>query len=666
MKTSIRIKQLFSNLLINLMMILISLLIFSCNNFSNDASSSQEIIEQPSALLNSNKGTIKIKLIGPESQQVTKQRTALPYIPVIGEFSNFVLKGKLGETVYTLGSWSSSDDLDDESIELEEGNWELTLSANYNGFTFTSVKNITLNSGTIQQVSFVLSSENTRGGLYLCTKISNSTTVNHVKYQLKKFPSDTLVDSGNLSVHENSAYKSVELEKDNSDALINGTYRITLFFYGDSQERLLLNTYNELIRIKGGFTSNINRWIDLNGIYTITYNYPSDATIVSGSLVENYSINSIYSEIEFPELSKAGYDWQGWYTLPNGNGSPVTSLPEGSSGNKTYYAYFTLHSYTITYELYGGSHVSPNPTSYTIEDDILLNPAEKAEYSFGGWYTDTNWTTNVSRIEPGTTGNISLYAKWNLIPYNITYELNGGTNSPTNPTSYTIENNISFAAASKDYYTFAGWFTDENFAADSQVTGYTAGTITGPIVIYAKWTPVQFPITYELNGGTNSSSNPTSFNIEDNIIFADPSKTNYIFQGWYTDSAFTRPITEITAGEQTEAITLYAKWIPETSHVNITPNGFPGSYICNWTATGTSPNISISITIKDSSGTNIITPDSFSVQVCINGEPSGYTFTSQSFTYPSAISGFAAPSNSSFYVTVTIGTYTYDFYAVSP
>lgn len=515
MKSIIRKHYYFSNLLKALMVALISISLFSCNNLSSGDNQNQSGIEQPSTALDSSKGSIKIKLISPEAQN---SRTALPQIPSLAYFYDFVLNGKLGETVYTLGSWSYSNSIDDETIELEIGDWELTLTAEYNGFTFSDTKNITVDFGTIQQVDFELSSSNITGGLYYYMYFDSSTTVDHIKYQLNKYPTGTVEDSGTLLIEENEYYKFIELEKKDSNALADGTYRLILTFYGDFQETLLLNTYTELIRIKGGFTTSLNRYIDVNAVFKITYYYPEDATIVSGSLVENYSINSIYSEIEFPELSKAGYDWQGWFTLPNGNGTSVTSLPSSSSGNITFYAYFTPHPYTIS---------------------------------------------------------------------------------------------------------------------------------------------------YELNGGVNNSANPVSYTIEDNITFEDATKTNYIFDGWYTDSAYTKPITEINAGTLAKNITLFAKWKPGPTDVDISPEGFPGSYICNWTATGTSPNISISITIKDASG-NLITPNSFSVQVCINGEPSGYTFTSQSFTYPSVISGYAAPSNNSFYVTVTIGTYTYDFYAVSP
>ena len=72
-------------------------------------------------------------------------------------------------------------------------------------------------------------------------------------------------------------------------------------------------------------------------------------------------------------------------------------------------------------------------------------------------------------------------------------------------------------------------------------------------------------ITYELDGGTNDSENPTSY-MEGNeaIELKDPTKEGYRFDGWYLDKDYTTKITEIPANA-TEDYTLYAKWLKETS-----------------------------------------------------------------------------------------------------
>ena len=66
-----------------------------------------------------------------------------------------------------------------------------------------------------------------------------------------------------------------------------------------------------------------------------------------------------------------------------------------------------------------------------------------------------------------------------------------------------------------------------------------------------------YSITYELNGGTNSENNPAEYKTGDTVSLDFPTKEDYMFAGWYTDSAFTTDIAEIKDTE--EDLILYAK-----------------------------------------------------------------------------------------------------------
>ena len=81
---------------------------------------------------------------------------------------------------------------------------------------------------------------------------------------------------------------------------------------------------------------------------------------------------------------------------------------------------------------------------------------------------------------------------------------------------------------------------------------------TKPIVTYS--------ITYELNGGTNSENNPDEYKTGDTVSLDFPIKENYMFAGWYTDSAFTTDIVEIKDIE--EDLILYAKWLRYDDVIN--------------------------------------------------------------------------------------------------
>lgn len=85
------------------------------------------------------------------------------------------------------------------------------------------------------------------------------------------------------------------------------------------------------------------------------------------------------------------------------------------------YAYEAPQTYTITYVLNGGVNSNANPSAYTEQTDtVVLQDAVRDGYHFDGWYSDPQYTVRVTRIEKGSTGNITLYAKWKEILFQIT------------------------------------------------------------------------------------------------------------------------------------------------------------------------------------------------------------------------------------------------------
>ncbi len=221
---------------------------------------------------------------------------------------------------------------------------------------------------------------------------------------------------------------------------------------------------------------------------------------------------------------------------------------------------------TIDYMLDGGSNASTNPTGYYEEKDVTtkLVDAQKDNCRFAGWYTDPNFaeSTKVTEITKDTRGNLTLYARF-IPSYNITYKLDGGTNGAGNPASYEEGTGVSsFADATKKGYTFDGWYSDAAYT--KKVTKISA-TETGDMTLYAKFTAITeiYNITYELDGGTNGAGNPASY--EEGIgvpAFADATKKGYTFDGWYSDAAYTKKVTKISATE-TGNMTLYAKFTIE-------------------------------------------------------------------------------------------------------
>ena len=74
-----------------------------------------------------------------------------------------------------------------------------------------------------------------------------------------------------------------------------------------------------------------------------------------------------------------------------------------------------VEDYTISYVLNGGTNNAENPESYDGTASVTLKDPVRAGYTFAGWYTDQEFTKQITAIEAGTTGNITVYAKWNEV-----------------------------------------------------------------------------------------------------------------------------------------------------------------------------------------------------------------------------------------------------------
>ena len=114
-----------------------------------------------------------------------------------------------------------------------------------------------------------------------------------------------------------------------------------------------------------------------------------------------------------------GYQFAGWNTQKDGKGTTyknnakVKNLTTKNGKTITLYAQWKLQKYNIQYELKGGKNSSKNPATYTMKTKTikLENPTRKG-YKFKGWYSDSKYKKQVKSIAKGSTGNKTLYAKW--------------------------------------------------------------------------------------------------------------------------------------------------------------------------------------------------------------------------------------------------------------
>lgn len=262
-------------------------------------------------------------------------------------------------------------------------------------------------------------------------------------------------------------------------------------------------------------------------------------------------------DVILPTPTRDGYTFSGWFDDNIFSGLKKEKIPTGTDKNQTFYAKWTPTIYKITYNLNGGTNPDGIKQTYTIEDnDIKLPSPTRDGGTFAGWFTDSNFSQSITTISKGTTGDKTLYAKWNLTTYTIKLDTKGG--SSLGDISYTIDtDNMALSTkVRKEGYTFAGWYKDEGY---TQPFGETISKGTsGNFTLYAKWNPVNYTIKYETYSDVEVAS--STYTIEKEVTLPVPQRSAYSFAGWYeSDRLEGKSIMAIAKGTIGNK-TLYAKW----------------------------------------------------------------------------------------------------------
>ena len=188
---------------------------------------------------------------------------------------------------------------------------------------------------------------------------------------------------------------------------------------------------------------------------------------------------------------------------------------------------------------------------------IKLQWAIREGYSFSWWYLESWDFVWISWDVYTPTESTTLHAHWTPIEYTITYLWIRGDYTPS-ATTYTIESGaITLVEPTRDGYKFLWWSGTDIDWITWTVT--IPAWITWNRTYEANREIIEYTITYELDGWTNSEDNIWKYTVETYIAFEDATKTWYNFDGWYSDAGFVNKITEILMWN-TWDITLYAKW----------------------------------------------------------------------------------------------------------
>ena len=276
-----------------------------------------------------------------------------------------------------------------------------------------------------------------------------------------------------------------------------------------------------------------------------------------GSSVASQSVTYGLAASEPAEPTKTGYTFSGWY-LNNTAYNFNTAVTEAI----TLTARWTISRYSVMFNTNGGSSVSSQTVEHGSKATQPSSSPTRTGFNFGGWYkSDDGGTTLYSEsydFNSAVTGDMVLYAKWNIKQYTVTFNSKGGSEVGAQLVNHGSTATMPLEDPVKEGYDFAGWYKSSNNGNTLYSAAYNFNTtVTEDFTLYAKWTLKTYTVTFVTNGGTEVS--PVSVKYGYTISTPSTTKDDYGLAVWYTDEDLTQRWNFSSA--VTNDMTLYAKWL---------------------------------------------------------------------------------------------------------
>lgn len=218
--------------------------------------------------------------------------------------------------------------------------------------------------------------------------------------------------------------------------------------------------------------------------YKVTYN-------ANGGIASKLNDTATYdSEFTLAAAKREGYEFICW----KNNDEEFTISKWALTENITLVAEWEIINYTIIYNLDGGN-ASGNPTTYTIEDEIILKKPLRTGYDFIGWTSirNSNPIQNLI-IEKGSIGHIEYVANWELATFTMTFITNGGDEIQSLNIEY--QDSINLPEAKRSGFTFGGWYTASSLEEKYETELMPAVNQT----VYAWWKEENKPTDFTYMG----------------------------------------------------------------------------------------------------------------------------------------------------------------------
>jgi len=295
-------------------------------------------------------------------------------------------------------------------------------------------------------------------------------------------------------------------------------------------------------------------------IYDLTFNI-NDNGVVNANNPTNESTYTIDDAITFANASSTSHDFLGWFT-DSVNGTKEIGITAGTTGDKTYYAHWSIKKHTLTFiDSTGSSIYRGVDWGNDLTDIPTVTP-------------QTGYTCSWDRIDfTNITSDDTINAVCNLITYNITYNLNqtgviGATETNTLHTYNVTTGTYTLVAATSTSHSFDGWYTEAT--GGTLVTTLAGGNI-GDVTLYAHWTANEYTVDFESNGGSNVLPITNVLYNETINEPNDPTKLGYSFADWYKEEELLNKWNFVTDTVKA-SLTLYADWTENTYNLTFNIN----------------------------------------------------------------------------------------------
>jgi Listeria/Bacterioides repeat len=238
-----------------------------------------------------------------------------------------------------------------------------------------------------------------------------------------------------------------------------------------------------------------------------------------------------------------------------------------------YYLYTDTKSpdleYLVIYQTDGGTEMA----SQKVKANTLLtrpdNP-QKEGFLFAGWYKDNNFTELWDFDQTRIRGISTLYAKWTIQTFNISFNNSGKGNLIASQTVEYGRNIIEPERLVANGYIFEGWFTDSSLTT---AFDFDNDVVKSDLTLFAKWTPEKYLVGFEENGGRLVEDQLLDYN----SLVTEPitERAGYTFLKWFKDGSF-KNTWNFSIDRVTENMVLYAKWQANPSVISFIENGGSG------------------------------------------------------------------------------------------